>query len=286
MPAVAARAPGNFAVLGAVLAVSFAAIACGCPRAGCPTTPHTDALTAIRYHESMRVRVRSIRAEARIDQRDRSGRIRGTVMMFVERPNHVRFDAMTQFGPAAILTSNGRDFALTDLRENTYLEGPTCPRSIARLVGIPLSGEDVSRVLLGGTPVIEATERQVECTGDGAYRITLSGGRDHRRQVIELAVREQDLRAPPEEQRLRLVKSEVFDARGRTQWRATWDDHRVLPLGEMGVAMPFEVRFEDPSRGVDTLMRFQSIDLNVDVPPDAFVQHPRGGITVEHVSCD
>lgn len=265
--------------------LAFAVVACGCPRAGCPTTPHTNPMRALRYHESMRARVRSIRAEARIDQRDRQGRIRGTVMMFVERPNHVRFDAMTQFGPAAILTSNGRDFALTDLRENKYLEGPTCPRSIARLVGIPLSGEDVSRVLLGGTPVIDATERRIECTGEGAYRVELRA-RGGRRQVIELAVREQDLQSPPEEQRLRLVRSEVFDARGHTEWRATWDDHRVLPLGEMGVAMPFEVRFEDPSRGVDTLMRFQTIDLNVEVPPDAFVQRPRAGIAVEHVSCE
>lgn len=280
-----ARAIGTSRVVLVAVALAVALVACGCPRAGCPTTPHTDAMRAIRFHESMRARVRSIRAEARIDQRDRQGRIRGTVMMFVERPNRVRFDAMTQFGPAAILTSNGRDFALTDLRENKYLQGPTCPRSIARLVGIPLSGEDVSRVLLGGTPLIAATQRTIECNGDGGYRVELRAA-DGRRQVIELAVREHDLQSPPEEQRLRLMRSEVLDARGHTEWRASWDDYRVLPLGEMGVAMPYEVRFEDPSRGVDTLMRFRSIDLNVDVPAEAFVQSPRSGITVEHVSCD
>src|SRR5688572_27303436 len=127
----------------------------GCSGASCPTHPHPSADSALRAHRALRSPALAIRAEARVDQRGRDGRIRGTVLMFIERPENVRFDAMTQFGPAAILTSDGTGFALTDLRENRYLVGQTCPRNIARLLGIPLAGSEVTRLLLGDTPFIE-----------------------------------------------------------------------------------------------------------------------------------
>jgi hypothetical protein len=211
--------------------------------------------------------------------------------MFVERPDRVRFDAMTQFGPAMVLTSDGDRFALTDLRENRYLEGATCPQNIARLLGIRLSAEEVAQFLLGNTPTIEAVERTIRCE-DGIYQVVLRGA-DGRRQEIDYDVRDADREsAPPERQHLRLVRSELFDARGRVEWRATYEDYRVIPdpndteTPRRGIAMPFRVRFEDPRRNADTLVRFEQIDLNVEVPPDAFSQQPRPGINVEEVVCE
>ncbi|MCG8555331.1 MAG: hypothetical protein MJD61_08600, partial [Proteobacteria bacterium] len=60
--------------------------------------------------QASRAGVRGLQAEARVDQRGTEGRVRGTVWMFVERPSRVRFDVMTQFGPASVLTSDGRVF--------------------------------------------------------------------------------------------------------------------------------------------------------------------------------
>ena len=85
------------------------------------------------------------------------GRIRGTVLMFLERPNRVRFDVMTQLGPAAVLTSDGDTFQLSDLREGAFLHGPTCPENIARLLGISVDAENVLRVLdSSGSPLAGA----------------------------------------------------------------------------------------------------------------------------------
>ncbi len=251
----------------------------------CPTIEHTDAQTALRYHTSMRQELSSIRAEARVDQRGNDGRVRGTVLMFVQTPDHVRFDAMTQFGPAAILTSDGDAFALTDLRDNRYLHGPACPSNIARLLGIPLSAHDTTAFLLGRTPVIDTAESTITCIGDATYQIVLRAA-DGRRQEIELQVREADLNAPLLEQRLRLLRSELFDARDRTVWRATYDDYRVLPVGAMGVAVPFWVRIEQPRLGSDTLVRFEEITVNPEIPNEVFEQTPRPGIKQEHVECD
>lgn len=269
--------------LAGVVASVIALSACG--GLPCPTIQHTDARQALRYHESMRQPLTAIRAEARVDQRGNDGRVRGTVLMFVESPDHVRFDAMTQFGPAAILTSDGLEFALTDLRENRYLFGPACPANIARLLGIPLSARDTTVFLLGRTPVIEGDDTSIECIGDGTYRIELRAD-NGQRQEIDLQVREADLNAPILEQRLRLLRSELYDAKGRTLWRASYDDYRVIPIGEMGVAVPYWVRIEQPQLGSDTLVRFEEITVNPEIVDEVFTQSPRPGVSQEHVTCD
>lgn len=256
----------------------------------CPTHPFRDPTAALEHYREMRGPARVLRAEARVDRRGSEGRIHGTVLMFLERPDRVRFDAMTQFGPAAVLTSDGERFALMDLRENRYFVGPTCPANIERLLGIRFGGEEVTRFLLGESPRIEATSQEMRCE-NGAYVVTLHAA-DGRRQELALEVRSQDVDAQPEAQQLRLMRSEVFAPSGQTEWRVTFDDYRFVadPTDtsepRRGVMMPYTLRFEDPARNTDTLVRFERIDLNVQVPEGAFQQEPRPGLRIEEVSCD
>ena len=64
--------------------------------------------------------ISTMQLEARVEQRGDQGRIRGTVLMLVQLPVHVRFDALTQFGPIATLTTNGELFQLLDQRESRF----------------------------------------------------------------------------------------------------------------------------------------------------------------------
>lgn len=258
----------------------------GCPHIVRPTRPFDDAVRALDTHDALRARVRSLRAEARADQRGPDGRIRGTLLMFVERPDRVRVDVMTQFGPAAVLTSDGARFALSDLRERVFLSGRACASNIARLVAMPLTGADFGQLLLGGTPRIAFSRATIRVDpDDGRYRVVLAG-RDGGRQEIDLAVPEADADAPPELQRLRLMRTEMFDARGATLWRVTYDDYRVVRAGALGVAMPYEVNFEHPGRGAELRLRFEEIAVNVDVPEGAFAQTPAPGLEVRVAGCD
>lgn len=271
-----------------ILAILCSLLFVGCPRPGCPTTPHEDPSTALRMHRSLHRTLGSMRAEARVDQRGSEGRVRGTVLLFLQRPDRVRFDAMTQFGPAAVLTSNGNAFQLLDMREDRFLEGEACPSNIARLLGVALGGEEVARFLVGDSPRLDTDQISMAC-GDEGYVITLTT--EHQRQEIVLAVRGADHELPPEAQHLRLVRSELFTAAGDTVWRATFEDYQVVtdPADEegRGIAMPFRVRFEDPGREADTLVRFKSIEIVTDPPrPEVFQQDAPPGVTVEHVMCD
>lgn len=260
----------------------------GCSGGTCPAVRFPTASAAVQSYGAMRAQARVIRAEARVDRRDAEGRIRGTVLMFIERPDRVRFDAMTQLGPAAVLTSDGQTFALTDLRDDRFYVGPTCPANIERLIGLPLAGDQVTLLLLGETPRIEAVSEEIACD-EGTYRIALRDAAG-RTQQIDLEVLADDAAQAPERQRMRLRRTEVHAPDGALEWRVGWDDYQLATDPGSGAAggvwMPHRIRFEQPSRGIDTLVRFESIDLNVEVPTDAFVQQPREGLAVETVTCD
>ena len=263
----------------------------GCPSAVCPAARFTTAEALLDGYRTARSPARIVTAEARVERRDPGGRIRGTVFMMLARPDRVRFDAMTQFGPAAILTSDGTTFSLTDLRENRFFTGPTCAENIARLLGIPMEGEEVAGLLLGETPVLRG-ESDVVCEG-GSYRVTVRElpGEGGRSQVLTYAVRGSDVDAEPDDQRLRLMRSERHLPDGSLEWRVTYEDYRVIedPLDtespRRGVAMPFRIRFEHPAQQIDTEVRVRSIELNADIDEASFVQEPRPGLSVEPVEC-
>lgn len=249
-----------------------------------PKYPHTDANRALELHRLVREQVPSIRAEARVEQRGNEGRIKGTVYLLVERPSRVRFDVMTQFGPIATLTSDGDHFAFSDLRSKRFLTGATCPENIARLLNVSLTAEQTVLLLLGGTPVIEHVKASVEWDGDGFYRFVLHAA-DGQRQEVDLAIPEADHDVPVERQHLILKRSELFDAKGRSVWRALYDDYKSLGTGGIKTDLPFSVDVTQETAGTETRIRFKEVTVDTELPGDAFAQMPAPGMTIEEAIC-
>jgi hypothetical protein len=265
--------------------VLFVLVGCtACGGVPAPKYPHTAADRALELHRLVREQVPSIRAEARVEQRGNQGRIKGTVYLLVERPSRVRFDVMTQFGPIAILTSDGARFAFSDLREKRFLTGETCPANIARLLNVSLSAEQTVLLLLGGTPVIEHVKSSVAWDSEGFYRFVLHAA-DGQRQEVDLEVPEAHLQLPTERQRLVLRRSELFDARGRSVWRALYDDYRSLSTGGVRTDLPYSVDVTQETAGTETRIRFKDVAVDTGLPGDAFVQMPAPGMTIEEATC-
>lgn len=254
----------------------------GCAGARCPARPFTAAAPALARARALRSAIHTLRAEARVDQRGEEGRIRGTVLMMVEPPDRLRFDAMTQFGPAAVLTSDGAAFELLDQREGRFLSGRSCPSNIARLLGVALSGEELAMLLRGDSPRLEGARESITCQGSGRYlvRLETEGGE---RQELEYDVPGDDLEAPPDAQRLRLRRSERFDADGHRLFRVTYDDYRAVEAGDGAVFMPFAVHFE--AHGADTLVRFRHVEVGVELDGSLFRQEAPPSMPVETVEC-
>jgi outer membrane lipoprotein-sorting protein len=251
-----------------------------------PLYPLRDARQALQRREASIATMNGMRAEARVDQRAKhGGRIRGTVLMFVERAGRVRFDVMTQFGPVAILTSDGARFAYADFRENRYLTGDTCPANIARLLGVPLSAADTARFLLGGTPVVALKTAEMRSSDSGAYLLVLRSP-DGQRQELDLAVYPADLKLAPDKQRLYLLRSELLSASGARIWRVTYDEVEPVGSGPTALLMPRKVRIEQAASSSDTLVNFKDVALNPHISDDVFVQSARPGMREEEVSCE
>jgi outer membrane lipoprotein-sorting protein len=260
-------------------------LAAGCGGASCPANLLNDPARVLAAQGERSGRIRSLRAQARVDQRTDKGRIKGKVMMFVERPERVRFDVMTQFGPALILTSDGSALALSDFKENRYYTGASCPANIARIVGVALSGSDVVSVLFGDAPPLPGTPAgndAMKCSGDGSYvveRKTAEGGREE----LEFGIHEDDFKKPAEQQRLTLIGAKLWGPSGKRQYSVRYEDYASVGGG---VSLPHTVRITDDAGGADAVLRFEKMDVNVEVPAEAFSQTPRSGLTLEALSCE
>ena len=266
-----------------LLALALALTACG--GATCPAQLITDPAQALAAQRATSAPIRSLRAEAKIDQRGQQGRIKGRILMFVERPDRVRFDAMTQFGPALILTSDGQTFALTDFKDNHYTTGPACARNIGRVVGVALSSADVASVLLGDAPLIEPSsstkQPPLTCTSKGLYLLERAG-KDGGREQLELRVHEADVAQPPAKQRLYLASATLFGPEGKRLVRVRYEDYRRVGSTEL----PHTVRIDDFEHDSDALLRLSDVRVDVAVPEGVFTQTPRAGLKVEEVACD
>lgn len=273
----------SLAALGFALALAIGCAALvipGCRSApACPAELPIDARQALAARDRRHGRWQSLKAEARVTQWADRGRIRGTVLMFLEQPNKVRFDVMSPLGPVAVLTSDGESFQLSDQREETYVYGPTCPANIARLLGISVDATTILRILTGDTPTIHAAGQSLECR-DGLYVVVLAGA-DDATQEVAFSVFEGDLDESPSDQRLVLRRSIARDATGEVRWTATYDDY----IDVEGEPFPTNIRFIDSVNQADTSVRVKEITLDPVVPDDAFKQAPAAGMSIEFADC-
>ena len=178
-----------------------------------------------------------------------------------------------------MLTSDGETFQLTDLREGTFLHGPTCPENVARILGVSIRPDQVLGLLTGDTLTIDAIEQSMECR-DGQYVVTLLGA-DGSTQEVAFSIREGDRDKPPRDQRLNLRRSTERAPDGTKRWEATYDDYVEVD----GRHFPTNVRFVDERDEAETSIRVKSIELDPEVPANAFHQEPAPGMTIEVADC-
>lgn len=231
--------------------------------------------------------LQGISAEAKVDQRGEEGRIRGSVMMFVRRGGEVRFDVMTQFGPALILTSDGQRFALSDLREHRFLTGPTCAQNIARLLRMPLNADQASRVLLGEAPEMTVAQQSLSFKKEEGVYLLSQRSADGHRQELRYAVDERDVEQPVERQRFRLVDVHYFAPDGSLRFAVAYEDHRPLAMaGGKTAVLPFRVHVTQPASDTDTLVKFKDIQTNPEIPTGVFQQEVPAGLEPEEALCE
>jgi hypothetical protein len=194
-------------------------------------------------------------------------------MFFVERDARLRFDALTPASTtAATLTTDGARFALLDAGERRFFTGPAEACNVSRLLRIPLDPRDVVEILLGGTPLVgPADTARVRWSDEGYYVVTVRSPDGARSQEVHVS---------GERDRLDLLSSVVRDRRG-TWFAIEYEDHRRVG----GVRIPETIHFEMPRQDADVRLRYDDVEVNVEIPEDAFRQEAPAGLRAEEVSC-
>jgi hypothetical protein len=288
-------APGRFSV---VLAVALG----GCCRSAPPSRFPTADDALARMHDTYACS-RGVQGEAKIDYFGKEGRVRGNVLYMAMLPDQLRFDVFSPFGAIiSTLTSDGRDFALYDLRNKQYLYGPASTCNVARFTQVPVPPFALAQLLRGEAPVLvhEAPQASIDW-GCGEYVVQIDS-KYQAHEEIHLEPVPDDWNRPWREQRVRVREVQVSQ-QGIELYRASLEDHQpghtakprvdpdgidpdVPPSGPVCSAeVPRRVRLEVPGTDQDLILIDKDVAHNPPIVEGVFRQSPPGGVTVSHASC-
>ena len=231
-------------------------------------------------------------------------RVRATVLMLVDRPGRLRFEAEVSLqGTVAVLATDGRRFAFLDTNRNELRRGPACPANVASLIRIPLGPPEVAAILLGDARLpapTRAAEAAEAAAGDGVVDWDPAHGAD------VLAVRRNDGWLRVLFQRVggaaharfenRVIGAVATGPDGRPRWRVGFEDFAAVEssagkgTGVTGAAsgsLPRTIRFAEGDAPFDegVEIKFKDRSVNEPIADDAFELAPAPGTVTIEVGC-
>jgi hypothetical protein len=126
----------------------------GCPRSPPPSKfPNAD-LAIARMRATLSCS-RGLRGESKVDYFGEQGRVRGTTLFVLSRPDRVRFDVMSPFGVnLSTLTSDGTEFGLLDVGAKVFFRGTASECNVARFLHVPVPPFALADLMTGEAPVL------------------------------------------------------------------------------------------------------------------------------------
>jgi hypothetical protein len=292
--------PTNLAWVAASLALS------ACHSIAPPPSQFPSAAAALSRMKATYACERGVKGEARIDHFSERGRVRGRVLLFAVRPDRLRFDVVSPppFGSIiSTLTADAGRFALSDLRDHKFYEGPASACNIARLTEVPLEAHALVGLLGGQAPLLvhRDGDLQMQWSGAGFYAIRIPSTRGAFEEV-RLTPNPADFAKPWSDQRLRVLDVRVLQ-QGAELYHASLDDYAAAstapplvdpdglepPVPPSGPActvdVPRKIHIEVGEGDQDMLFRYDDVKLNPPLPSGAFAQPIPAGMEPLYVEC-
>jgi len=217
--------------------------------------------------------VETLRAKVTADQMTRKGRLKLNVFLLVGLGGRLRMEATVLDNTVAALASDGQAFSSVDFKHRIAYTGPAKACNVARIFNIPLDAEHVALVLLGGIPVL---------THD---LMTLHWDRCHGREVLLLVNRARGLRQEIRIRRKgsgwRIEGSRIRNRAGKTLIEVQYKKFRH----RKGSWIPTWVRYLQPGRKADLLLRYKKIEPGVHFPDAAFRLNLPTGFPKRFLDC-
>jgi hypothetical protein len=246
---------------------------------------------------------RGVSGEAKLDYFGEKGRVKGGLLYLAAVPDRVRLDVVSPFGATlSTLTSDGERFALFDLRQKTFLQGPANACNLERFTNVPLPPHAFADLLRGEAPVLVHQAASTSISWEaGAYLLKISG-KNQAEQLIRLQPVEADFARNWSEQRVRVLEVSVRQA-GAPLYRVELAEHAVamtspartdpegidpplLPSGPSCQAeVPRRLHFVAGDGARDLVLMSREIAHNPPLPPGVFEQPIPSGVAVRSSEC-
>lgn len=245
--------------------------------AGCCTQRRTYAAPTVARLKGVLERpakpVQTLRAKAKVDQWTKKGRIKVRVFMLATAEGQLRFEAVTPFDTALVtLTSDGTSFASIDHKQNVFYSGPAKACNIARVFGLALEPKAVARALTGGAPLIPHTKSRVtwdKC--EGAEVVTLSGQGGLTQRIWMRRRKGQ----------WQVLRSTVRNEKNKVVVELRFERHRRIK----GRWIPRVIRFKQPQRKADLIIRYDKLEVDVQIPKEAYRLKAPAGLPERILDC-
>lgn len=215
--------------------------------------------------QGLQGRAQSFRAETVMDYWLGDDRQKGTVLIMAERGKKIRINALNPAGdsPAMDFACDGTNFQMVDFIKDCQLTGPCDATSVEQFFRIAIEPDAFIDVATGGAPVLgEVADATAISTWDGslgAERMVLTS--PSAQQTVWLGGRANGWA---------VVRTDVSDAAGKLQWRLENKDFSKLTAGSQTFYVPAKSRFVAPGEESDLLIKWESRQVNVEIPDDKF----------------
>lgn len=242
---------------------------CRMKRGYAPPKP-SDLVDEVRKRNS---KTRSLKGVVKADQFTKKGRVKLKVFLLVKKGGKLRFEATVVDNTVAVLASNGVRFTSIDFKNHVVYEGPASPCNISRVFNIPLTGEQVAVVLMGGVPLLNHDEVSLnwdDCKGREVLRL-----RNKKTGIV------QKIYLRRRKGSWQIVGTRIKDKKGKTLLKLFAREFRR----RAGFWVARWIHYVHPRRKADLLMRFKSQKLNVEIPEAAFSLHPPQGLKRRWLEC-
>lgn len=274
----------------------------GCARSAPPSRfPDAQSLLS-RLHDQQKCS-RGLSGEGKIDYFGKEGRVRGSLLFMAASPEQVRLDVVSPFGATvSTLTSDGKQFALYDLRQKVFLHGPASACNLAQFTHVPMPPHALVSLLRGEAPLLVHQPPQASLSWEGGRYVVRITSTRSATQLIAISPSDADYDKPFAQQQLSLESVEVRQ-QDYVLYRAELADHQtartapprsdpdgidpdVPPSGpECGASVPRRLHLEVPSEEQDLVLSVSEIAHNPPLQSGVFEQRPPGGVVVRSSPC-
>jgi hypothetical protein len=284
------------------LVLTLGAMAMGCHRSA-PPSRFPDARSLLDRLHAQQACSRGVSGEGKIDYFGKEGRVRGSLLFLTTAPDSVRFDVVSPFGATiSTLTSDGKDFALYDLRQKLFLRGPANACNLAKFTHVPMPPHALVSLLRGEPPLLKHAPPQATLAWEaGRYVIRISS-LHQATEEIAISPSDADYDKPYGQQRVSLSSVEVRQ-QDYVLYRAELEQHEpattapprtdpdgidpdVPPSGPACQAsVPRRLHLEVPAEEQDLVLSISEMAHNPPLTPSSFEQRPPGGVVIRSSPC-